>query len=35
MLVSCVHPVAIRSAIFCMIFNFSMFVEDAMDAQPI
>ena len=30
MFVSCVNPVAIRSAVFCMICNLSMIVEDPM-----
>ena len=30
MLVSCVHPVAILSAVFCIICSFSMLVSDAL-----
>ena len=30
MLVSCVHPVAILSAVFCIICSLSMLVSDAL-----
>ena len=33
MLVSCVHPVAILSAVFCIIFSLSMLVSDAFGDQ--
>ena len=33
MLVSCVHPVAILSAVFCTISSLSMLVSDALDDQ--
>ena len=33
--VSCVHPVAVLNAAFCMTFNFLMLVEDAIGDHPV
>ena len=33
MFVSCVHPVAILSAVFCIICSLSMLVSDALGDQ--
>ena len=35
MLVSCVHPVAILSAVFCIICSLSMLVSDALGDQMV
>lgn len=35
MFVSAVHPVAIRSAVFCMIWSLAMFVLDVVGDQMV